>query len=305
MADAEREEQGGERAPAGGVDRRDQVARGDLGEAVQREELLGAERVQIGDVLHQALAQELLDGPFAQAADVHGALRGEVHEAPVDAFRARAVRAIGHHLARGPLDGRPAAGALLGRLERLLAAVAPLDQRPHDLRDHLARALDQDHVPDAEVLAGDVIEVVQRGELDRRAGDLDGLEHRVRVERARAAHVDPDVEQPGDGHVGRELVGDGPAGLAFADHAELGPELERLHLDDDAVDRVVERVAPILCLSGVGDDLLEVAAQAAVRLDGEAPLREEIEDLGLRGGQPVRAARGVDVHLEREEAERP
>src|SRR5690606_7575010 len=65
------------------------------------------------------------------------------------------------------------------------------------------------------------------------------------------------------------------------------------------------RVAPAFGVRGVGEDLLEVAAGAAVRLDGEAPLRKELEDLGLRGGEPARTARTVDVHLERKEAERP
>src|SRR5690606_37237220 len=107
------------------------------------------------------------------------------------------------------------------------------------------------------------------------------------------------------GEVGSEFVGDGPAGLALTDQAELGPEVERLHLDDDAIDRVVERVAPALDLGGVGEDLFEVAAGAAVRLDGKAPPGEELEDLGLRGGETARRGRTVDVHLEREEAERP
>src|SRR5690606_24954029 len=115
---------------------------------------------------------------------------------------------------------------------------------------------------------------------------------------AGAADVDLDGEEPGDGEVGRELVGDGPARLALADHAELGPELERLHLGDDAVDRVVELLAQAAGVLGVGEDLVEVAAGAMVRLDGEAPPREELEDLALRGRQSARRSGPVDLHLE-------
>ena len=67
--------------------------------------------------------------------------------------------------------------------------------RPDDLRDHVAGALDDHVVALADLLAVDVLLVVQRRARDGDAADLDRLEHRPRVERAGAADADQDLEQ--------------------------------------------------------------------------------------------------------------
>src|SRR5438067_1772808 len=64
-----------------------------------------------------------------------------------------------------------------------------------DLRDDIACPLHDDGVALADVLAIDVLLVVQRGARNGDAADLDRLEHRPRVERAGATDADRDLLQ--------------------------------------------------------------------------------------------------------------
>jgi hypothetical protein len=80
---------------------------------------------------------------------------------------------------------------------------------------------------------------VQRGELHRHAADVDGLEHRERVQVAELADVPDDLVQRRDLRGRRELPGDRPARVA--PHRPQAPlELERVDLDHDAVDLEVQ-----------------------------------------------------------------
>ena len=85
---------------------------------------------------------------------------------------------------------------------------------PEDVGNDVAGALDLHHVADADVLAVDVLLVVQGSVLHGGAADDDGLQDGLGVQAAGAADVDDDVQQAGVGALGGELVGDGPAGLA-------------------------------------------------------------------------------------------
>ena len=64
---------------------------------------------------------------------------------------------------------------------------------PDDLGDHVARAADDHRVPCADILAADLVLVVQRRVRDRDAADRDRLQHGERRDLARPAgvHVDP------------------------------------------------------------------------------------------------------------------
>ena len=92
----------------------------------------------------------------------------------------------------------------------------------NDLRNHVAGALDNDGVANADIAALaqrltvaadtlDVILVVQRDVLHDDAADADRLELADRRERAGATNLDLDVVEHGDGALGRELVRDRPA----------------------------------------------------------------------------------------------
>ena len=83
-----------------------------------------------------------------------------------------------------------------------------------DLRDHVAGAQHDHVVARADVLAREVLLVVQRRELDRDAADPDGLERGERVQVAELADVPLDLVQPRDRGRRRELPGDRPARVA-------------------------------------------------------------------------------------------
>ena len=77
---------------------------------------------------------------------------------------ARAVRvdAAVHGLALEAHDLAAAGRAVVGHAELALAAVAPREHRPDDLRDHVAGALHDHVVADADVLELDDVLVVER-----------------------------------------------------------------------------------------------------------------------------------------------
>ena len=132
-----------------------------------------------------------------------------------------------------------------------------LDDRPDDLGDDVAGLLEDDPVADADVLAPDLVEVVEGGPRDGRAGDLDRRQVGDRRERPGPPDVRDDVLDDGLDLLRRELVGDRPARRP-ADHAQPLLLVDPVDLDDDAVGlvrQVVARLAPAL---GEGDDALDV-----------------------------------------------
>ena len=89
----------------------------------------------------------------------------------------------------------------------------------------------------------------------------------------------------------RELPGDRPARLA-PDHAQLAPQRPLVDLDDDAVDLVVELLAPLLPPVAALDDALDARVVLGVGIDLEAALAQPL-DLVHVGGE-VEAADGAD-----------
>ena len=111
--------------------------------------------------------------------------------------------------------------------------------RADHLRDDVAGALDDHGVALANVLAVDVLLVVQRRLRHRHAADLDGLELRPRVERSGSPDADVNLlELRLRGHR-RPLVGARPS-RTLVQRAEPPLLLERVDLDHDPVDLVVE-----------------------------------------------------------------
>ena len=114
----------------------------------------------------------------------------------------------------------PQTGQRSGIAERLLPSAGRLSGNGmEDLRDHVARALQQHRVADPHILAGDLVLVVQRGAGDQHAAHVHGGEPGHRRQRAGAADLDQDVLQHGGGLLGRELPGGRPARRA-TDEAE-------------------------------------------------------------------------------------
>ena len=212
-----------------------------FGEAFQGEQLHRRQLVQVRHIGDQLRVEERPHPLVAESPDVHRAAAREVNDRFEDTRRARDVGAVRHHLVLRVLDLRAAAGAALRHLVRLLRTGALVLDGPEDLRDHLARASHLDPVALTNVLGRDQLGVVQGGVRDGDAADLHRLEHGVRIERAGAAHVDPDLEQLRDLHFGRELARHRPARLTIPDRAQLGVERSLVDFDGDTVGSVVER----------------------------------------------------------------
>ena len=116
------------------------------------------------------------------------------------------------------------------------ASVGPLVQHhADDLRDHVAGALQDHGVADPDVLAGDLVGVVQGGVAHHHAADGHRLQPRHRGHRAGAADLDVDGLQDGARLLGRELAGDGPARRAGDEAQPLLP-VQPVDLVDHAVD---------------------------------------------------------------------
>src|SRR5262249_34053545 len=237
VRDVEAEEYAVERDLLRRLDRLDRVRRGNLAEAVDLQQLLLRQTVKLRDGAHEPELPELPPGLLADASDIGRGL-DPVDQRLEPARRTRLVRTAVHRLALWLDDVRAAQGALFRHLERLRAGLV-LARRADDLRDDVPGALHDDDVALADVLAVDVLLIVQRCARDGDAADLDRLEHRPRVERARAADADRDLVQPRRRRHPRPLRRARPA-RPLVQRAEPTLLLERIDLDHDAVDLVVE-----------------------------------------------------------------
>ncbi len=142
----------------------------------------------------------------------------------------------------------PQSGHLAGMRKRR-RSLRVRQHRPDDLRDHVARALHDHRVALTDVLAVDVVLVVKRRVRDRHAADLHRLELGPGIERARPTDADVDLPERRLRRHRRPLVRPRPAWTAMQ-RAEPALLVERVHLDHDPVDLVVELRAPRLPLGG-------------------------------------------------------
>src|SRR5439155_5461568 len=199
---------------------------------------------------------ELLDQDLSQPLDVHRRAAREVPERLTEHRRAGGVRAAADRLPLGPKGGASANGAELRELERHGAVGTKRLDDLDDLRDHLAALFDEHRVPDADVLALDLVLVVERRARDGRPGERDGLEQRDRRQRAGPSDLDVDREELRRGLLRRVLEGDRPA-RGLRGRPSLVLEGQIIELDDDAVDLALELVALRLPLIAVGEGLLD------------------------------------------------
>ena len=297
VRDVEPEQHARERRPLRALDRLNCLGRADLREAVELEQLLLRQPVE---VRQRADEPELPEPPhqlLADAFDVGRAL-DPVDQGLEPARGTRAVRAAVHRLALGLDDVCPAKRALLRHLERLRAGLV-LAGGTDDLRDHVAGALDDHAVALADVLAVDVVLVVERRPRDGDAADLHGLEHRPGVERARAADADRDLVQRRLGGHRRPLERARPA-RPRVERAEHRLLLERVDLDHDPVDLVVELRAPALPVGTALRHLLDRLEPLGERVRPEAVLAQPLELVPVRGElHALACTHAVDPHRER------
>src|SRR5262249_26988591 len=175
---------------------------------------------------------------------------------------------------------------LLGRLRASGALLAALDDRGDDLRNHVPGAHDDDLIPFAHVLPGEILLVVEGGGAHRHAADMHRLEHRARQEGTGPPHVPDDlVELRGGGRRG-ELPSHRPARLPPGD-PELALQPAIVHLDDYAVDLEVEGVAAALPPATALRDLVYAVENRDVVVDLESALAQPLERLRVARGLPA------------------
>ena len=270
LRDVQPEEHARERLLLRALDRLPGARRRDLGESLELGELLRGEPVEVRQRADDPLVPELLDRASADVLDVERRPDPVVQRLQA-ARRARAVRAAVHDLALGPHDLRRAERAALRHPPRLRARLV-LARGPDDLRDHVTGALDDHEVADADVLAPDVVLVVQRRARHGDAADVHRLELRERVQHARAADADVDRDQARHRRGRRPLERTREA-RAAVQRAETALLVERVDLDHDAVDLVPESGSPLLPRDARVGDLVDRLEALGVRVRAEPAAR--------------------------------
>ena len=178
-------------------------------------------------------------------------------------------------------DGLATGRAVVWHAEYLFRARAVFEHGANHLRDHIAGPLHDHGVADANVLAVDVLFVVQRRMPHDHATDLDGLELGKRVERTRASDVDLDAEQFRGARRGRKLERDRPPRIA-TDGAQRRLQSKIVDLDDRAIDVVVQALAVAQDRMTRLADRLDPNHPLDAGIDRKATFTEPRQRLGLR-----------------------
>ena len=241
----------------------------------KRRHLLHREPVEVGRVAHQACVEQRGHELLPHELDVHDRAAHPVHEAlgglggAVDAHAAVGDLAVLMH------HGAAAARAVRGHLERRGVGGPERKNGPHNLGDDVACLVDHHRVAHANVLAVNLVDVVQRRARDGGAGDHHGVELGHGGEHAGAADLDRDVAQDGLPLLGRELEG-GEEARGARGETEVVLEGEGVDLHHHAVDVVRQAVA--LAEGFLAERVHLVRARAALDVAGSH-------------GSPPRAAR--------------
>ena len=287
VADSQCMDETVERDAPARFDRAEEVGGGGLAPALalgERCVQIAVLRLNVEDVrraLHAAFGPERLDLLGAEALDIEGVPGDEMAQPLQRLGRAdQTAGAAAHRFALLPHRVAAALRADGGRNEGLAPGRPPLFDYPDHLRDHVAGALDDDRIAGADVLAGDLILVVERRAGDGDATDMHRLELGDRSQRAGASDRDRDAVQNRLGLLGRELVSDGPAGRPAGGAQTLLP-VEAVDLEHDTVDLEVERGPHSLDLPMERTRIVKTGATPGVRGEREPPRREPRENVGL------------------------
>jgi hypothetical protein len=264
------------------LDGRNQVLGRPALEPVELLQALDVQPVEVRQRPHEPLVVEAVDELLPKSVDVHRAPGDEVLQRLHDlAWAVLAVRAPGPDLALR-LDGRCSAlRALRGRDPGAFFPGSALGHRRDDLRDDVPGPHDDHLIALADVLARDVLLVVEGGLADGHAAHDHRLQDRERHQMTGAADIHPDRVQLGDRGRGRELEGDRPAWLPPHD-PQLTLRRVVVHLHHHTVDLEVQVLAALLPgMAGLHHGS-EVAMQLDVAVDLESARAEPFERLEVR-----------------------
>ena len=121
-----------------------------------------------------------------------------------------------------------------GRNEGLLTSNARIDHRANHIRNDLSCPFDEDAVANADVLFGDVIEIVQGRLADDDSPDLDRFQYSERGQHPGPPDIDPDIHQAGGHFAGRELECQRPAWV-LSHKSQFSRQIQIVDLENDAV----------------------------------------------------------------------
>ncbi len=172
--------------------------------------------------------------------------------------------------------------------------LARFRQGANDLGNHVAGTPDDNPVADLQILAPDLVLIVQGGIADRDPADEHRLQARHWCELAGAPDLHLDVEQPGDDFLGGKLVRDGKARRTRGTAQQFLP-VEAIHLVDDAVDFVGQLRTPVQQTVMKGEQSLDIIRARALaghrKTEVQKPLQQRT--LGRRQFDPVRLPQRV------------
>ena len=186
------------------------------------------------------------------------------------------------------LPGRAHGMAAAGRAgvrehERHGSGGAAVQNHGQDLRNHVAGPLKHHHIADTDVLAGDLILVVQGRPRNQHAAHVHRFQFGHGRQRAGAPHLDPDLLQDGRGLFGGKLPRHGPAWRA-PDKTKAPLQAKVVQLVHHAIDVVGQAGAfrGNLRLERVG--LVLAAEPAGQRVDREPPVPQPLQIIPMRVG---------------------
>ena len=242
---------------------------------VKREQLIGAQCVEVCGSLGQSQSVKLIYGSFARE-NVHRLTGREMQEPTLNLHRASSrVRAEPLGLTLG-LDQRSMAiGAVFRELRRNCSLRSGRQIHSGNLRDYLAAFLNADDVVVMKVAHADVqqchlVGIVQGRALDYGSGQLNRLQIRYRGNGARSTYLIVNAENLRASLFCLEFEGYCPArGLGRI--SQLSLVLQLVDFDYDAVGSVRKRPSVRIPIVYICHNLVYVMTYLAVLGDRQAP----------------------------------
>ena len=236
---------------------------------------------------NQTVGKEGIDMLRTEALDVEGVARHEMLQSlgglrrtnqPAGTPARRRFRTRRINLAFGVASAGRTGDRETKRLgiERSL-----LDNNPHHLRNDVTCPLHDNSVTDTDILAGNLILVVQRRVGDHHTSNRHRPQLGHRRQRTGTTHLDVDAQKLGLRLLGWKLVGDGPA-RRTADETQSLLEIQPVHLVDNPIDVIANGRALPGNARIIGKDGLHRLAARHERIGREPPRGKSRNDVRLR-----------------------
>ena len=237
------------------VDGLHQVGGGFFPQPLLFRQVIDLQGIQVGGVTDQSRVQKRFNDRRAHAVDIHRIPRYEMNQAFPGHRRTGGVHAPVRRFTRFAYD-RPAAFRTGRRHDELpLRSHALLRHDGDHFRDHFARLVDDDRIADPHVLVADEVFIMQGRPAHGRPGQQHRLQDGGRCQHAGPPYADENILDDRRGLFGRKLPGNGPTRFLHG-IAQFLLQRQRIDLDDQAVDIVVQSCPPVGPAFTMRDDLL-------------------------------------------------